>query len=143
MSRFRSLREYELFIYTLPQRFPGILRSTLVVSQRGRTFAELAGEVLFSEGYRLNVYERLVWDTGVVTIEAYSYEAWRGSEELYWHDSQPHPNDPDLACTDPHHKHVPPDIKHHRVPAPALSFTKPNLPFLIGEIEAMLHEDQQ
>jgi hypothetical protein len=28
-----------------------------------------------------------------------------------------------------------PDIKHHRVPAPELSFTRPNLPFLIEEIE--------
>jgi len=32
-------------------------------------------------------------------------------------------------------KHVPPDIKHHRVPAPELSFTRPNLPVLIAEIE--------
>ena len=30
--------------------------------------------------------------------------------------------------------HVPPDIKHHRIPAPDLSFTRPNLPFLIEEI---------
>ncbi len=52
--------------------------------------------------------------------------------------SQPHPNDPTLASTLPHHKHVPPDIKHHRIPAPGLSFTKPNLPFLIEEIQAML-----
>ena len=36
--------------------------------------------------------------------------------------------------TNPHHKHVPPDIKHHRIPAPDLSFTRPNLPFLIEEI---------
>ncbi len=35
----------------------------------------------------------------------------------------------------PHHKHVPPDIKHHHIPAPGLSFTRPNLPFLIEEIE--------
>jgi len=26
-------------------------------------------------------------------------------------------------------------IKHHRVPAPELSFTRPNLPVLIAEIE--------
>lgn len=29
---------------------------------------------------------------------------------------------------------VPPDIKHHRIPAPGLSFDSPNLPMLIGEI---------
>lgn len=39
-----------------------------------------------------------------------------------------------LASTHPHHKHIPPDIKHHRIPAPNLSFTIPNLPFLIEEI---------
>ena len=32
-------------------------------------------------------------------------------------------------------QHFPPDIKHHRVPAPELSLTHPNLPFLIEEIE--------
>lgn len=43
-----------------------------------------------------------------------------------------------LAGTHPHHKHVAPDIKHHRVPASGLSFTQPNLPFLIREIETTL-----
>ncbi len=38
----------------------------------------------------------------------------------------------------PHHKHVPPDIKRNRIPAPALSFTRPNLPLLIEEIEREL-----
>ncbi len=59
----------------------------------------------------------------------------RHKEKLYWYDSFPHPNDPSLASTHPHHKHVPPDIKHHRIPAPELSFTRPNLPFLIEEVE--------
>ncbi len=44
--------------------------------------------------------------------------------------------------THPHHKHIPPDIKHNRVPAPGLSFTQPNLPFLIEEIERELLSDQ-
>jgi len=39
-----------------------------------------------------------------------------------------------LASTHPHHKHIPPDIKHNRIPAPELSFTQPNLPFLMQEI---------
>jgi len=29
----------------------------------------------------------------------------------------------------PHHKHISPDLKHHRIPAPNLSFAQPNLPF--------------
>jgi hypothetical protein len=31
-------------------------------------------------------------------------------------------------------KHIHPDIKHHRIPAPELRFDEPNLPFLIQEI---------
>jgi hypothetical protein len=35
---------------------------------------------------------------------------------------------------------VPPDIKHNRIPAPEMSFTRPNLSVLIREIEAMKKE---
>lgn len=56
----------------------------------------------------------------------------------YWYDPQPHPNDPALASTHPHHKHIPPEIKRHRIPAPGLGFDQPNLPFLIEEIERHL-----
>lgn len=143
MSPFQSLHEYELFVYSLAEKFPRIRRSTLIVVQRGRYFAELTGEVLFPNGYRLNVYERLIWDAGPLTIEGYSYEVWFGSEELYWYDSQPHPNDPVLADTNPHHKHIPPDIKHHRIPASDLSLTKPNLPFLLREIENSFFRDPE
>ncbi len=138
MNPFQSLSEYETFVYTLPQQFASILRSTLIVARRGRLLAELSGELAFADGRRLVVYERLTWDVGPLVIEGYSYEAWRGGEKLYWYDSQPHPNDPMLASTDPHHKHVPPDIRHHRLPAPDLGFAAPNLPFLIHEIETDL-----
>jgi hypothetical protein len=141
MSQFQSLREYELFVYTLAQRFTTMRYSTLVVAQRGRYLAELKGELAFSGEHRLAVYERLTWDAGSLTIEGYSYEVWRGNEKLYWYDSQPHPNDPTLASTHPHHKHIPPDIKQHRIPAPGISFTSPNLSFLIEEIETALLQD--
>jgi hypothetical protein len=135
MTPFSSLRDYERFVYTLQERYPSITRSTLVVVQRGRLYAELRGELSFEEERRLVVYERLSWDAGPLTIEGYSYEAWRGGEKVYWYDSQPHPDDPTLASTHPHHKHVPPDIKHHRIPAPDLAFSEPNLSVLIQEIE--------
>ena len=61
-------------------------------------------------------------------------------EKLFWYDCQPHPAEPALQATHPHHKHIPPDIKHHRIPAPGLSFTQPNLPFIIAEIEAQMTE---
>ena len=54
------------------------------------------------------------------------------------HDPQPHSDDPSLASTFPHHKHVPPNIKRNRIPAPGISFTRPNLPFVIREIEQIV-----
>jgi hypothetical protein len=46
-----------------------------------------------------------------------------------------------IVMGDPILEHVPPDIEHHRVPAPGLSFSAPNLPFLIEEIELRLSSD--
>lgn len=106
MSPFKSLRDYETFVYTLPQRFPHIIRSTLIVARRGRHLAELTGDLTFPGGHRL-----------VVSADS------------------------KLASTHPHHKHIPPNIKHHRIPAPKLSFTRPNIPFLIQEIETTLLQD--
>jgi len=131
-----SLNSYSYFVYTIPDRFPSVQRSTLVLKPKGATVAELEGELEFSQGIVLRVLEIINFATA--TIEYYSYEVCKGSERLYWYDPQPHPNDPALASTHPHHKHVPPDIKHHRLPAPGLSFDRPNLPFLIQEIERML-----
>lgn len=68
-----------------------------------------------------------------------SYEIFRGEEKLYWYDCLPHPHVPSLASTEPHHEHFAPDLKHNRVPARDLSFDRPNLPFLIEEIEGTLH----
>ena len=135
MNPFRSLRDYEEFVYTLPQSVPAIVASTLVVARRGARVATVAGEIVFRGGYRLVIRERLTFEAGSLVLQRYGYEIWRGEQKLYWYDSQPHPGDPILASTDPHHKHVPPDAKHHRLPAPGLSFTQPNLPALIAEIE--------
>lgn len=138
MNPFHSLREYEVFVYSLREQFPSITHSTLVVAQRGACMATVTGELHFAYNYRLVIRERLTLESVPLRIKRYGYEVWHGNEKLYWYDSQPHPNDLTLAATDPHHKHIPPDIKHHRIPAPNLSFTKPNLPFLINEIEQAL-----
>lgn len=138
MSPFQSLFEYERFIYTLQQRYVSVLQSTLTVARRSRGIAALIGELHFAHGYRLVVSEILTWDQGQLLIERYGYEVWQGGEKLYWYDPQPHPNEPALASTHPHHKHVPPDIKRHRIPAPGLRFDGPNLPQLIDEIERQL-----
>ena len=128
-----DIEAYERLIYTLPETFPSIRRSTLVLIRHGPTIAEVRGEVEFDHGIILGVWEDLNFARGV--IQAYSYWVEREGERLYWYDPQPHPDDPSLASTFPHHKHIPPDIKRHRVPAPGISFEHPNLPFLIREIE--------
>ncbi len=98
------------------------------------------GILTFDNGFALRVVEQL--DFRTERIEYYSYTVEKDGERLYWYDPQPHPNVPSLQSTHPHHKHVPPDIKHNRIPAPGLSFTQINLPFLIQEIEDLIATDQ-
>ena len=88
--------------------------------------------------YRLTVREYLDTSAGQVAIRRYSYEISRGDETLAWYDSQPHPGEASLAATHPHHKHVPPNTKHNRVPAPDISFAHPNLDRLIAEVTALI-----
>ena len=150
---------YERFLYTLTSHYSSIKNSTLVYIPSGVYFGRVEGFVLFDAHIVLCVLEHLTF-IGHGEIEHYGYEVSRSrltskqfaessaveycvpayphKEKLYWYDSFSHPNDPMLADTDPHHKHIPPDIKHHRIPAPELSFTEPNLPFLIQEVEQLL-----
>lgn len=132
--------EYEEFIYTIRESYPAIKTTTLVVIMIAAQHAVVTGALFFADDVRLEVTEAISFDDQ--RIEAYGYEVYRGEEKLYWYDSQPHPNDATLASTDPHHKHIPPDIKHHRIPAPELSFTQPNLPFLIAEILSSVLSDE-
>ncbi|MFP3897175.1 MAG: DUF6516 family protein [Anaerolineales bacterium] len=136
----RTAEDYELFLYTLKERFPSVRRSTMAFIRRGASLALVTGELYFGRDIRLVVRERLMYRPLPVRIDWYGYEIWQGSKKLYWYDSQPHPNDPSLQATHPHHKHIPPDIKHHRIPAPQMRFNRPNLPVLIREIEAQLEE---
>ena len=137
----RTPEDYELFLYTLTEEFLSVQRSTVTFVQRGSSLARVAGELYFSHGVRLVVRERVLYHRLPMVIDWYGYEVWRGEEKLYWYDSQPHPDDLSLQTTHPHHKHVPPDIKHHRIPAPEMSFSHPNLPVLIQEIEKLISEE--
>jgi hypothetical protein len=112
-----SQQVYEAFIYTLKERHPSILRSSLTYIPSGTSFGRVEGIVVLEDQIVLCVQEFLNFELGI--IEGYGYEISR-------------------ASTDPHHKHISPDIKHNRIPAPDLSFTRPNLPFLIREIEETL-----
>lgn len=138
----RSDADYELFIYSIVESFPLIERSTLTFVRQGATLARVAGELYCAGAYRIVVRERIVYDKLPAEIDWYGYEVWRGSEKLYWYDSQPHPNEPRLQSTHPHHKHVPPDIKHNRVPAPEMSFAKPNLPAIVAEVEELIRSQK-
>ena len=138
MNPFQSLSDYEEYVYTLKQRFPSIQQSTLTIIRRGKRTAVLKGEVIFAHGYRISIQERLSLDFGTVEIEFYGYELWHNAEKIAWYDAQPHPNNPALASAHPHHKHIPPDIKHNRIPAPNMSFAQPNLPTLIEEIQRLI-----
>ena len=125
-------QDYERLIYALPENFPAVRYSTLTFIRIEPPTVLVRGEVYFEHDVFLRALQVLDFDEGF--IQQYSYEVYRGEEKMYWYDSWPHPHIPELASTDPHHKHKPPDIKHNRVPAPELSFDRPNLPFVIQEI---------
>lgn len=136
----RTSEDYELFLYALGEQFPSVRRSTVTFVRRGAALARVAGALHFDYDIRLIVRERVMHHRLPIVIDWCGYEVWRGNEKLYWCDSQPHPDDPTLQSTHPHHKHIPPDIKHHRIPAPEMSFIQPNLPVLIREIEAPIEK---
>ena len=128
-----DVRTYGELVYSLQDRYPSIQRSTLVLAPIGRTLAKLEGRVIFAGDVTLDVWELVNFDTERITN--YSYEIYQAGEKIAWYDPFEHPDIPELASTHPHHKHIPPDIKHNRVPAPGISFDQPNLPTLIEEIE--------
>lgn len=128
-----DFQAYGELIYSLPERYTVIQRSTLVLATIGPTLAKLEGRVTFGGDIVLDVWELVDFDRQLII--KYSYEVYRSGKKIRWYDPFEPPDVPELASTYPHHKHVPPDIKHHRVPAPGISFERPNLPHLIEEIE--------
>lgn len=154
---------YQAYIYALPEQYPSIQQARLIYIPGGALFGRLEGFLTFEGDVILCVQEFLNFMLGIIV--RYSYEVsqpvlpvdstnfpsiaeycranYHDKTKLYWYDSFPHPHIPALQATHPHHKHVPPDIKHNRILAPGLSFTRPNLPFLIEEIEqTVLKRDQ-
>ena len=131
----QSLAAYSHFVAALLDRSV-VERSTVVVWLASPHTGIAEGEVYFSYGIRLRLREELDFDAGLIT--SYGYEVYRHDERLYWYDDFPHPNNATLVSTFPHHKHVPPDINHNRIPAPEMSFMCPNLPVLFQEIEEVI-----
>jgi len=131
MARFPSREDYELLIYSLPQKYPEIAFSSLRLYTASRGTAILRGVVRFHNGLELRVFE--VLDFVVGCISDYSYDVFREQEPIRWYDPQPHPELTELAPTFPHHCHERPAIKKNRVAAPGISFNAPNLPVLIED----------
>jgi hypothetical protein len=128
-----SPSDYSIFIHKLPQRYASIQRSSLVYIPLGTQSGKATGMVFFANNVTLCIQEFLNFELQV--IEGYGYEVSRSlvsfdplpsteeycgasypyKEKLYWYDSFPHPHDPTLASTHPHHKHVPPNIKRNHI----------------------------
>lgn len=123
---------YSAFVYALTERHPFVLNSTLALAPIGATLAKLEGRIEFQGGVRLEVWELI--DFATRRIRAYSYEVYRGDEQLCWYDPWEHPEIPALASTFPHHKHIPPNLRDHRVPAPGISFEFPNLDVVLEDV---------
>lgn len=131
----KSLRDYSQFVSTMLDK-PYVKHSTVVVWSDSPFSGTAEGEILFSGNFRLRMREELDFEDSLIT--SYGYEVYKGDERLFWYDDFPHPHDKTLANNYPHHKHIPPDIKRHRIPAPSLSFSRPNLPVIIKEIKDLM-----
>jgi len=134
-SALQSYAQYTQLIYSLLANRPTVASHTLAVYTVSQTVGLTRGKVLFHSGHQLHVFEQI--DFVAQRILKYFYELTYEDESLWWYDPMPHPDVPELQSTHPHHKHTPPDLKHHRIPAPGLSFTEPNLLRLLEEAESL------
>ncbi len=124
---------YGKLIYSLQERYASVRRSTLVLASIGSTLAKLEGQVIFESDVVLDVWELVDFAAGQICN--YSYEIYQASEKIAWYDPFEHPHIAELASTYPHHKHILPDLKHNRIPAPGISFFgQPNLLTLIEDL---------
>lgn len=132
-----SLADYSNFIAEILNR-ESVETSTVTVWSASPYTGTAEGEVFFINGYRLRLREEIDFADALIT--SYGYEVYREQEKLYWYDDFPHPDDPTLASTFPHHRHEPPNIKRNRVPAPGISFNEPNLVQIVEEIEERIQK---
>jgi len=133
---FHDYKRYATYICTLESKFPSIKKSKANCYTTRYNTGIANGVLYFEKNIRLQFAEHLNFNLGTITW--YSYEVWSGNNPLYYYDPQEHPSESTLASTHPHHKHIQPNIKHNRIPAPGIRFDLPNLEFLIREIERNL-----
>jgi hypothetical protein len=126
-----DIASYSTFIYTLAERHAFVTSSKLALAPIGATLAQLEGRIECLGGIHLEVWELI--DFATRRIRAYSYEVYRG-DKICWYDSWAHPEIPALASTFPHHRHILPHLRDHRVPAPGISFQSPNLDVVLNDV---------
>jgi hypothetical protein len=119
-----DIGSYSVLVYALRERHPFVTGSTLSLAPIGATLAKLEGRVECPVGIQVEIWELI--DFAAHRIRSYSYEVYRGGEKVCWYDPWEHPEIPALASTFPHHKHVPPNLRDNRVPAPGISFESSN-----------------
>lgn len=131
-SPFSDIKSYSAFVYTLQERHPFVTTSTLALASVGAALGKLQGHVDCGSDIHLEVFELV--DFAVGRIRTYSDEVYRAAEKLCWYDAWEHPEDASLSATFPHHKHLLPNLRDHRVPAPGISFGSPNLDVVLADI---------
>ena len=127
-----DIRSDSAFVYALAERHPFVTGSTLTLAPIGATLAKLEGRIACQGGIQVDVWELI--DFAARRLRTYSYEVYRGGEKVCWYDAWEHPEIPALASTFPHHKHVPPNLRDNRVPAPGIRFDAPNLDVVLEDV---------
>lgn len=129
---FDDYKSYAIFLYTLQNQYSEISKSKIHFFTVSQTRRIAYGTFYFRKQIELRFREEI--DFLRVKLLDYYYEVRQYDEKKDSYDPQPHPENPELAPTFPHHKHILPDIKHNRQSAPGISFKTSNLPLLIEEI---------
>ena len=127
-----DIGSYSAFVYALAERHFFVTGSTLALAPIGATLAKLEGRIECQGGVHLEIWELV--DFAARRIRTYSYEVYRQGEKVCWYDPWEHPEISALASTFPHHKHVPPNLRDHRVAAPGIRFDAPNLDTLLEDV---------
>jgi len=127
-----DIASYSAFVYALQERHPFVTGPTLVLAPIGATLAKLDGRIECQGAIHLEVWELI--DFASRRIRTYSYEVYREGEKVCWYDAWEHPEIPALASTFPHHRHIPPNLRDHRVPAPGIGFESPNLDVVLENV---------
>jgi hypothetical protein len=72
-SDFRTAEDYELFLYSLPEQFPSIRRSTLTFVRLGASLARVVGELFFDSDFHVVVRERFVYHRLPAVLDWYGW----------------------------------------------------------------------